>query len=446
MEFHSRRQFAKLLASATAVGVAAPLALNLSSFASASAENSGEYKALICLNLGGGNDHINTFPSMDEDSYRQYASARGTLSIALDELHSMPAASPQNGLELGFNPKLGGLKQLYDRGRLAVVTNVGPLIGPTTKAEIETGKAALPAFLGSHNDQQRLWLTQSGTAGTGWGGRFADHFSDSNAIPALTQISTSGFSFFSVGERTSALQIGEYGEPELFFEPGSAMEAAVTGSGSRSNLLEAAYAQTNEALRDSTRNLLAAMPSTTSLAPPPGIGKFSLAQQLQSVVRAIAASKTLGIKRQIFIVSHDGFDTHSNQLIRHSQLLEQLDQSILYFDLLLGSLGLQKNVTLFSTSEFGRAYVPNNGGTDHGWASHHIVVGGAVRGGNVFGKIPNPHVNGPDFYSGGMMIPSISTTQYAATLGKWMGVPTPELSRILPDLQRFDQADIGFLN
>ena len=156
---------------------------------------------------------------------------------------------------------------------------------------------------------------------------------------------------------------------------------------------------------------------------------------------------SLGAKRQIFFVSLNGFDTHNNQLHTQSTLFSQLAQALKAFYGATVQLGVASNVTTFTLSDFGRTFQPNTGGgTDHAWGSHHLVIGGAVRGRQFYGQYPVLALDGPDDASKeGRWIPTISVDQYAATLATWIGVSKSDLPVVVPNIGRFASANLGFL-
>jgi uncharacterized protein (DUF1501 family) len=441
----SRRSFLRSISAFAAGGIVAPYGLDLAGMAAASAQSASDYKALVCVYLGGGNDHLSMIAPYDTASHARYAQVRSGLALPRASLLPLAAASSQGGRQAGFSPNMSGLKSLYDGGRLAVVAGVGPLIAPVTRADITAGRAPLPKLLGSHLDQSNTWQSLADPSRFGWGGRFADLLAASNATPTFTTISAAGYALFTVGTQTSSFSVSEAGAPNVFYAPGSRLDTAINGSAQRTNLLEQEYSRINESLRDGAGAIGAAILPEAGFAVAPGGGRNQLAQQLLTVARIIGGNRQLGVKRQIFYVDIGGFDTHLGQNDRHPALMTQVNDAMVYFDTMLGQIGLRDNVTLFTTSEFGRTYVPNGDGTDHGWGSHHLVMGGAVKGGNIYGSLPSMEPGGPDFTDNGQMIPTIAAAQYAATLGKWMGVGGADLATILPDLGRFNTPDLGFL-
>jgi uncharacterized protein (DUF1501 family) len=178
----------------------------------------------------------------------------------------------------------------------------------------------------------------------------------------------------------------------------------------------------------------------------------NLAQQLQTVAKIIAAAPGLGLTRQVFHVGLLGFDTHSLQNVNQPDLLGQLAQALAYFDGVLTNLGgqdISASVTTFTASDFGRGFTVNGDGTDHGWGSHHFIMGGAVRGGVIYGQYPTLGLDSATFTNpdmlGNTLIPTTAVDQYAATLGAWFGVSPANLSAIFPNLGNFSTANLGFV-
>ena len=443
----SRREFLRRASAFAAAGIASPYAMGFAGMTAASAQNAADYKALVYVSLSGGNDNFSSFVPYDSVSYSRYAKVRKSLALDQAKLLPITAPSPQNGRTIALSPQMAGIQRLYNAGRIAIVPNVGPLLEPTTRADIDTGRAKLPRLLASHFDQTNMWEGLNEASDYGWGGRMADILASMNAQPAMTTISAVGHSRFGMGMNTSAFTVADYGVPQPYFEPGSPFEQAVTGSARRTNLLEQAYAQAHEKLRDVSGTLSRAILPDETFGTTPGGGMNELANGLRTIARLIGASGVIGARRQLFYVELYGFDTHSDQKTIHPQLMKKLNDALVFFDAMLGKIGMRDNVTLFTSSEFGRNFTPNGDGTDHGWGSHHLVMGGAVKGGNIYGKLPSISVNGPDTaWYGGPLLPSTSASQYAATLGKWMGVSDSALGDILPDLARFNTKDLGFMS
>jgi uncharacterized protein (DUF1501 family) len=177
-----------------------------------------------------------------------------------------------------------------------------------------------------------------------------------------------------------------------------------------------------------------------------------IARQLLTVAKIIEARAILGgPRRQIFFVSLGGFDTHTNELATHQNLYSQLGPALKAFYDATAALGVASSVTTFTLSDFGRTLQPASGnGSDHAWGNHHLVIGGAVKGGQYYGTFPTLALGGPDdATSEGRWIPTTSVDQYAATLAQWLGASGTALGAVLPNLQTFTAAgwpaDLGFL-
>lgn len=438
---NSRRQFLRNTAAASA----APFVLSLNA-EDAVAQAAPEYRALVCVSLGGGNDHLSTVVPFDTTSYNAYKNKRAGLALDRSTLLPITAASAQGGRTVGFSPNLTGLKSIYDAGRCAVVAGVGTLLEPTTLAKINNGTASLPPLLGSHADQGNFWFSLGTQNPYGWGGRMGDFVAASNGSRSnFTTISANGgFTQFLVGNTTNFFTAGDGGAPRLFFG-GDPLEQAIIGPTQRSNLLEQAYTQVHQSLLKGATDLGTAILPENSFPAPPGGGRNPLANQLLTVARIIGGRNALGLKRQIFFVDLGGFDTHAGQLNKHPGLMTMLNDALSYFDSLMVQINTSNNVTLFTQSEFGRTYNFNGDGTDHAWGTHTFVMGGAVKGGNIYGTLPNMESNSPDFRSDGQMIPTISVEQYGATLAKWMGISSADINTVFPNLSRFNTSDLGFM-
>ena len=504
----TRREFlrrAGALVGATAPG-ALPLATLLAASGQAAAQTAGDYKALVCVFLAGGNDSFNTVLATDAPAWAAYQGVRNQApdSIALLAAGTAPdpgavAGSPVRlggvlpltlaGSSLAVHPLLGGLANNFNVSkRLAVLANVGPLVQPTTKLQYASISHAKPAKLFSHNDQQNLWqaLSPEG-ARSGWGGRMADRLMSSNGQAMFTAISASGASVWLAGQTArqyqvstnGAIRIGNGTSTSLF---GSATAFAamqqIMGNSRSSHVLERDHADVVARSVGAETLLSSALPAANAGAwgSAPTSGTYNadndpllrytsaitgnatanpLAKQLQMVARCIAARSTLGMKRQVFFVTLDGFDTHDNQNRNHADLMARLDHGLSYFDKVLGDMGAAQLVTTFTASDFGRTFTSNGDGTDHGWGSHQFVMGGAVRSG-LYGRWPalgaknsanNDFDSSPDQLRNGALLPTTSVEQMGATMASWMGVSAADALEIFPNLANFNssQRDLGFL-
>jgi len=463
----SRREFLRYAARLSTAGVATPFALNLASMTAANASSADDYKALVCVFLAGGNDHANTVLATDQESWSIYQGLRNSGSgVALGTLNDQSGLLPitpataQADRSFALHPELTTFKTFFDQGKAAIVSNVGPMIEPLTRDTYlnETGRA--PPKLFSHNDQTSVWQAFAPEGALfGWGGRMGDLLSSMNQESSFTCISPSGNAVWISGKDTVPYQISIAGPTALqgtrggLSWPGGVadiFENIVTRSSA--NVFEQAVAGVTRSAIDAQRKLDNALISNEELDPIPTVpltGQSNwLALQLRVVARMIAGRATLGMKRQVFMVTLGGFDTHDNQLQRHPALLQTLNQGVDYFMKQLNhpSVNADDCVTLMSASEFGRTLNTNGDGTDHGWGSHHFVVGSAVNGGNIYGRFPDYTRDGPDDVGSGRLLPNFAVDQYGSTLAQWFGVSDGQLGDIFPNLSNFgSDRNLGFM-
>jgi uncharacterized protein (DUF1501 family) len=224
----------------------------------------------------------------------------------------------------------------------------------------------------------------------------------------------------------------------------AALQALLQQDGGKP-LVAAANSATNLAVANT--RLLAAMPSIDAAFP-----ATSLGSQMKQVAQLVKLNQsTLGLSRQLFFCSLGGFDTHNTQAATHPVLLAQLGDALAAFYAATEELGVADAVTTFTLSDFARTFQGNgNGGTDHAWGGHHFVMGGAVQGGDFYGRYPTLALNGPDDTDAGSSargrwIPTVAVDQYAATLASWYGVVDADLPAVFPGLNRFDDRRLAFL-
>lgn len=463
---NSRRHFLKN--SLASLGVASGFATNLASFNAFAANTSG-YKALVCVFLRGGMDGHDLMIPLDISSWNKFESIRENILRVYDG--SPAGLSPRrrrnlltlnsgsgngriaDGREFAFSAEMSELRNLYTSNKLAVVGNVGPLLAPITRSEFEKGDSAVPPRLFSHNDQQSIWEAgQPEGARSGWGGRFGDimQAANANATAAFTTISTSGHSVFVNGARVAGFGLTPSGGNNLSGMYGDLrsekFEAAYLKSlrginKSRSHLIRNDIMDmTNSAL---INNAIVSEAFSNSAGTSVAFPDSNLGAQLQVVARMIANREMFGMRRQIFMVSDGGFDTHSDQAVTLGLKQMQLSQALNAFYNETVSMGLQDSITTFTASDFGRSLTPNTAGTDHGWGSHHVVLGGAINGGQILGNIPEAEV-GHDFEVGrGRLIPQLSVEQYAYPMARWFGLSFGEASDALSNLHRFNRDDLS---
>jgi uncharacterized protein (DUF1501 family) len=428
------------------------LALRQFGLMPALAQSVTDYRALVCVFLFGGNDSNNTIVPTDDASYTAYTSARGVLAVPMSAMAPVTSVS---GAPYGFHTLLTELASLFSSKELAVVANVGSLVQPVTRAIYQAPQPPVPANLFSHLDQQSQWQTSVAQENsvTGWAGRVADYIAaqkiNSSSFP--TVVSLSGNVLEGVGLHTQSIAMNAGASLQLSgfntSAPSQARFTALTNLLTTDNGVSLVQAANNVmSMSISDANALAnaigkATPLKTTF---PGT---SLGAQLKQVAQIIQAQSLLGMSRQIFFCSLGGFDTHTGELGTLNGLYPQVSQALAAFYNATLELGVADKVTTFTESDFNRTFQPTSGdGSDHGWGGHHLVLGGAVQGGQVYGKFPTFQLGGPDDTDvRGRWIPTTSIDQYGATLCSWFGIPSSALTTIFPNLANFSTANLGFL-
>jgi uncharacterized protein (DUF1501 family) len=403
----------------------------------------------------------------------------GVLPITPQTPNPIPAGTAASTRTFGLHPAMAPLVQgaasPWNAGRLAVVANVGPLITPTTKAQYVARSVPLPLNLMSHNDQQSIW--QSGAAEgaqRGWGGLMADTMLAQNGSNSVfTAVSANGNAVFLSGATAVQYQISTAAQPAI--QPTAAAASTLYGSAVAAQALSESirdtsglslFAQDHAAMTrramDSAQALNSAFATTSAAAipaPTPYVNPVTglveantLATQLMTVARSVAAAPVLGVNRQVFFVGLGGFDTHDLQNPTHANLLGKVAHAMAYFDGVLGNVGglnMRGAVTAFTMSDFSRTFSSNGDGTDHAWGGHQFIMGGAVRGRDMFGQFPTVGVDRTGFsnpnMSGNILVPTTSVYQVGATLGKWFGLTDAQLLTIFPNLGNFSLRDLGFM-
>lgn len=439
-----------------------------------------DYKALVCIFLGGGNDSNNLIIPTIQAEYDDYAAIRTDL-LALPLSGAPNVVLPlsplsSDGHEYGLHPACPELATLFQESKLAVLFNTGTLVFPMTRAQYQAGVLQRPPQLFSHSDQVTQWQTSIPDRPplTGWGGRCADLLAavQPNARISLS-VTLAGANTFEVGNIVSQYSVTTSGAINLTSVSGSRLQSLTNILAlPYPNLQVQAYAdvgehaiQTGGLLNTAIAPTASAgywtVPFQTTVTSPTGGTPFNsgFISQLRMIARLIEAGNRsvanggFGMKRQIFFCEVGGYDTHSGQtpgtgqtaVGSHANLLAELSQGMFRFQRAMEQLGLSNNVTSFTASDFGRTFPSNGEGSDHGWGSHHLILGGAVNGRRTYGRFPTLAVNGPDDTSTGRWIPTTAIDQYFATLATWFGIDSSNLATVFPNLGRFSSSNLGFV-
>ncbi len=450
--FQSRREFLRRCLAAS-IGSASWLgfggSLQLASAALKDTKALPGYKALVCLYMDGGNDSFNMLVPTGS-AYSSYQASRSNLAIASSQLHAL------NGTAHGLHPAMPRLAARYNQGQVAFINNVGTLVVPATKTQVENETVPLPKQLFSHADQQKQWelVAADSNDNRGWLGRAADLLSTYNNSLVPMNISMDDIRTLQIGD-SAPYALNPYNltdfEHRSWGEGDAARHQAFLDLQqlAQSHPMMQAFTQVHDetlAIYEELSADLAAVPAIPNAAEYPG-NEF-LAVQLQMVARVIKSQAAkANVNRQIFMVRMGGYDFHDLLLNAQQNRLSIVDQCVdAFFNTLNSSQwgGLGSNVTLFSLSEFARTLSSNGDGSDHAWGGVQFVVGDAVQGGMV-GSYPDLTLDSNLDLGGGRLVPDIAVEQYAATLVRWLGLGDAELGTIFPNLGNFNSNNLGFL-
>jgi uncharacterized protein (DUF1501 family) len=443
----SRRNFIRL--GAASVGT---LALRRFAEIPALAQTASDYRALVCVFLYGGNDSNNTIIPTDDANFKAYTAARASLALQSSALTPVESVS---GAPYGFFSPLAEVASMFSTKELAVVANVGSLVQPLTRAQYQSAQLPIPSNLFSHADQQQQWQTSiaQGNSPTGWGGRVADYVAaqSMNSSKFPTFLSVAGNTLEGTGTKTQMLAMSPGGSLQLAgFNASAASEARQSALvnlltlNSGVALAQAANSTMSMSI-DDANTLATALGKAAALKtqfPATALGK-----QLQQVAQIVQVQSDLGMQRQVFFCSVGSFDTHTGELPTLNTLYPEVSQALAAFYNATQELGVAQNVTTFTESDFNRTFQPTTGdGSDHAWGGHHLVLGGAVQGGQIYGTFPTFELGGPDDTdTRGRWIPTTSIDQYGATLCSWFGIPDSAMNTVFPNLVNFSTRKLAFL-
>lgn len=439
--------------------------INLKAMAATATNNSsiislgGDYKALVCLMLGGGNDSFNMLIPRGSNEYNEYATTRSNLAIPQNQILPINP-NTSDGRAFGLHPSIPDMQQSFENGHLAFLSNVGTLIEPSTKTEIKNDIVKTPLGLFSHSDQVQQWQTGRPHERTniGWGGRIADLVQSMNSNQNISMnVSLKGSNTFQRGNQIIPYAIKNSGSIGLRGYDGQSSFNQLKTQALNSmlerdyqDIFKNTYKNTIKSSNDSNLEFQAAVD---------GISEFStiipednnLAEQLRMVAKTIASRDTLGFSRQTFFVRVGGWDHHDELLINQADKLAEVNAALKYFNGVMNELNTNDCVTLFSVSDFARTLTSNGNGTDHAWGGNAFMMGGAVRGKEIYGDYPVLALNSDVDLRNGVMIPTTPADLYMAELALWFGVPASDLTTIFPNISNFYDTNsgtppIGFMN
>jgi uncharacterized protein (DUF1501 family) len=426
----TRRRF---LSGSCAFGIAAVASPLVSS---ASTTEYPGYRAIVCILLGGGNDAFNMLVPHGKRQYEAYRSMRGDLALERQDLLELPGGRAGE-CRLALHPGMQELHELYANGQAAIMANVGTVGCPHS---LRSARDSLPADPMAHTAQLRQWQTCGPIpSATGWAGRIADlmqHESSENNL--AMNLSLSGANVLQTGQHTSPVQLesGNRRCPQIpvgvdFQYLNNQMAERLVGSAHSGERERSARSQRVAA--ENTRRTVdeaPALPHELSTL----FDHDPLSQRLAEVARVIAAQNASTARRQIFFVQFDGWDHHHRLLESQASMLPMLSRGLKSFRDALKYLDALDDVTTITTSEFGRSLISNGSGSDHGWASNQIVMGGAINGGQLLGEYPDLSAESPFHIGEGVIAPTTANDEYFAELALWLGVPPAGLGYVLPNL------------
>jgi len=444
MERISRRRFLGQ-ASCAAVGTTALFStvLDLKMF-NALAYPGEDYRALVCLFLSGGIDSFNVLVPTSDAQYQEYAAVRGDLALPQASLLPITPAT-SDGRTYGLHPGVVELQQLFAQQRLALVTNVGTLVEPTTLAQFRNGSVALPLGLFSHSDQQMHWQSSipDQRSPIGWAGRMADILDTGNCNPNISMnISLSGMNIWQTGRVTNHYTITENGSEGLW-DYGELSPGAVIRTQAVDDLLglhyqhlfEKTFAARMRGAIDAHIDFSNAIANVPPLTTP--FSNTGLSRKFRMIAMTIAAREALCMKRQTFFIEVGGWDHHDEVILNQAAMLPVVSRALAEFQSALVELDVADQVTTFTASDFGRTLSSNGRGSDHAWGGNHLVMGGAVAGGDMYGRYPDLYLGNSLDTGRGRLIPTTSVDEYFADLALWFGVPESDLPLVLPNIGRF---------
>ena len=421
---------------------------------------SGDYKALVCILLAGGNDSFNMLVPRNGSHYTEYATTRSNLALPQGDLLPLNFTDA-NGKQFGLHPAMPEVQTLFNNGKLAFISNIGTLVAPTTKTQYLNASVPLPVGLLSHADQIQQWQTSipQTRSSKGWGGRMADILQAGNSNQNISMnISLSGTNIFQVGSNSTeyAIRASAGGSVGIKVLEGTSALDGVLKSGAESllsqqyqDIFKSTFTNKIEESQANHEEFSAAIAQAPALTT--SFSNNNVSANMELIAKTIAVRDILNVSRQTFFINFGGWDHHDEVLNNQVAMLSVVSKALSEFQAAMEELGLADCVTTFTISDFGRTLTSNGNGSDHAWGGNVMAMGDSVKGGQVFGQYPSLALGSNEDVGGAILLPSISTDEYFAELSKWFGVQSGDLSYVLPNIGNFynpssSSLPIGFMN
>jgi len=406
----------------------------------------GDYKAMVCILLAGGNDSFNMLVPRNGSHYNQYAGVRSNLALPKGDLLPINYTD-SNGKQFGLHPAMPEVQQLFNNKKLAFLSNIGTLVEPTSKNQYLNKSVKLPVGLLSHADQIQQWQTSipQTRSSKGWGGRMADILKAGNGNQNISMnISLSGTNIYQVGENSSeyAIRAAAGGSVGIgTYESNNSLDQILAGGANSllnhqyQDIFKSTFAAKVKHSQDNHEEFSAAIAQSPILNT--SFSENDVSANMELIAKTIAVRDVLNVKRQTFFINFGGWDHHDQVLDNQAAMLGVVSKALGEFQTAMEELRIADCVTTFTVSDFGRTLTSNGNGTDHAWGGNVMVMGDSVNGGEVFGEYPSLSLGSADDVGGAIMLPKISTDEYFAELSKWFGVSNGDLNYVLPNIGNF---------
>ncbi len=399
------------------------------------------FKAIVVIFEYGGCDSFNVLiPHSNcptKDMYAEYAAVRTDAALKKEDVLQISSpAGTQVCNTFGVHPAMPRLQQLYTAGDALFATNVGAMVAPVTKDELNKGTARVPPSLYAHNIMQRnvqnvyaQYISADGVLG-----RICDALQETDQPYAAA--------VFSLGGNVKMTQ-GSIPADYISPSTGVVRVRGLNKIGSAlSNITEftsnSVFAETYaDTLFNSVRKTesLGGLLNSTQLST--NFTKSALDQQMIQVAKLIKAlPDATGVERAVFFTQTGGFDTHNT--FNLSPMLGTVDTALGNFADEMKAQGRWDDVVVITVSDFARTLTSNGQGTDHAWGGNHFVAGGSVKGGQILGTYPTTLTDDGDvILSRGRVIPTMPFEALWKGISEWFGVPDAEMDKVLPNIKNF---------